>query len=296
MLAPDNQIRFISGMNKRVLFVYGSLYYYGGGARLSAHALEAVCRKYEVLCLTPGKPDFSKVDSFFGTCLIEVSMTLRSTSDEGVWGWLLKHFAGRRMKMSILERIVGNIHARSPFDAYVSTVDEIAYPVRGLHYVHYPRLEQFYAPHSFSTLFTRLGLARLYKGLRKIVGGESTEIFSRNVTLVNSEFTADAVRALFETDLHVVYPPVFASPSTLAWEQRADRFLYVGRISEEKRISSIIEILKMVRDRGHDIKLTIAGTWDSSEPYVSKLKAHIEKNRNWVDVAIGLQQGEPAPG
>src|SRR5262249_42445073 len=56
------------------------------------------------------------------------------------------------------------------------------------------------------------------------------------------------------------------------WEERARRFLLVGRLSPEKEIERAMRILSLVRRHVPDVELTIVGTCDAgAQHYLQKL-------------------------
>jgi len=68
-------------------------------------------------------------------------------------------------------------------------------------------------------------------------------------------------------------------------EKRPLSFVCLGRVSPEKEIEKIIEILNRVRDaHGHDVRLTLIGKLDESD-YSQKIEKLIAKNSQWITPA-----------
>jgi glycosyltransferase involved in cell wall biosynthesis len=66
--------------------------------------------------------------------------------------------------------------------------------------------------------------------------------------------------------------------------------VYIGRISPEKRIETMIEILRQVRERGHDVHLHVIGPIIDHTPYGRMVRQLCEANSTWIK-AEGSQSG-----
>ena len=62
-----------------------------------------------------------------------------------------------------------------------------------------------------------------------------------NLTLANSDWTARHVERLLGVTARTVYPPVADPDPPRPWQERARRFLLIGRIS--RRIDEVREIV-----------------------------------------------------
>jgi glycosyltransferase involved in cell wall biosynthesis len=78
-----------------------------------------------------------------------------------------------------------------------------------------------------------------------------------------------------------VYPPVAGNFANNGKERRGRDFVCIGRISPEKRIERMIEIIGAVRSQGYDVRLRIVGLLDSSH-YAKTIAALARRNSSWV--------------
>jgi glycosyltransferase involved in cell wall biosynthesis len=124
-------------------------------------------------------------------------------------------------------------------------------------------------------------LRRAYLRLCDWVSPVSNEGWKRNVTLSNSEWTAQRIRQKYGLESQVLYPPVEGNFPSVPFGERENGFVCLGRITPEKRVDAIINILSRVRERGHNVHLHILGGFDASS-YALKVKALAEQNQAWV--------------
>jgi glycosyltransferase involved in cell wall biosynthesis len=78
----------------------------------------------------------------------------------------------------------------------------------------------------------------------------------------------------------VIYPPVLVERPPRPWEVKEIGFVYLGRISYEKRIERIIDILACVRAQHPEIHLHVVGGGNGS--YIRSLGPLLKRNRDWV--------------
>ena len=103
-----------------------------------------------------------------------------------------------------------------------------------------------------------------------------------NTTLVTSRWAGDVIERLYGiTNWKVVYPPVNVPPSKAPWDSRENGFLCIARISPEKQIERVIEILKRLRETGLDISLRIVGRQDDAI-YSQRIRQMCEENGTWA--------------
>src|SRR5262249_20162782 len=121
----------------------------------------------------------------------------------------------------------------------------------------------------------------------RIISGLSFEGVKNNFTLVNSDWTGDVVRRLYGIDTLTIYPPAVGEFSDVAWEERKNRFICIGRFVPHKRLEMVINILAEVRAQGHDLGLQLIGlVWNDApgRAYYRKIMKRAREH-NWVSVA-----------
>jgi glycosyltransferase involved in cell wall biosynthesis len=256
-----------------------------GGAQVAAWMLQAVANQGRAALLAWERPDFARVDSFYGTSLeasgVEVVLPprwLRAAVDVGaaVDGdpWSIQPWAAL---MRLARR------ASPGFDAVLSANNEADLGPKALQYIHYPYLHRRLARAG------RLGRLRPWR----LLSGFDVERMRRQRTLVNSDWSAGVVRDLYGIEPVTVYPPARGGFPDVPWDERADAFVCVGRIAEEKRFELAVEIVERVRARRPGVRLDIAGFRPPAAcgtEYLAKVR-RLAAERPWVT----LHEDMPGP-
>ena len=103
----------------------------------------------------------------------------------------------------------------------------------------------------------------------------------QNLTLVNSDWIGDKVREWHGIESTTLYPPVSGEFPEVPWQNREDGFVCIGRISPEKELDDIIDILACVRKQGHDIHLHLIGSPDHPR-YYKRIVRRAKANPSWL--------------
>jgi glycosyltransferase involved in cell wall biosynthesis len=273
---------------RRVLVAHPSLNGDGGADQVAAWTLQALCDDFDVTLLTAGVPvDFERVDAFCETALadsgIEVRVALPAMQS------LLNRSPMRLalLRIALMLRDLRRFERRERFDCVVSTFNEMDFGRPGIQYVHFP-WSAVPRPEWERRWFNRSALAvRAYHAAVRAVGGISREGMRANTCIANSRFVADHVERTLGVDCTVVSPPVPGRYSPPPWSERRQEMICVGRISPEKRIDEVIEIVRQVRDRGHPLGLRIFGL-PEAPAYVNKLQNTARTLGDWVAIEIGV--------
>lgn len=139
-------------------------------------------------------------------------------------------------------------------------------------------------PDGFHSVFHRLqGLRHCYLKLcRKISKPSGRDPFlDRDLIIANSAWTALKLSERYGRIVPVLYPPVGGVFINIPHEFRRDDFVCIGRISPEKRIERMIEIIRVVRSHGHNIRIRVVGECDAS-PYAKTIAALAAQYSEWV--------------
>lgn len=133
-------------------------------------------------------------------------------------------------------------------------------------------------------------LRRMYLGLARLIAGRSGYDGRDDWIIANSQFTADVLKARRGIVCRqVLYPPVVCDAPDVPWDERENGFVCLGRISSEKRIERVIEIVARVRAMGHDVHLHIIGPI-GEDAYGRMITAKIAENADWC-FAAGSKRG-----
>ena len=106
----------------------------------------------------------------------------------------------------------------------------------------------------------------------------------QNRSIANSKHTADRIKSTYGIESTVIFPPVTTSIDALPWSEKEDAFLCSGRIVEPKQTHRIINILKVVREKGFDVKLYITGGGGGvyNQKYLRRVRNLAKENKDWV--------------
>ena len=132
--------------------------------------------------------------------------------------------------------------ARAPFDAVISTMNEIDVGRPAIQYVHYP-WAKYPRPGVDYRWYHYTPAVRLYRWLANQVAGYRESRATANYTLANSSWTAALFEEWYGRSCRVLYPPVVGGFPDVPRAMRARAFIVVGRISPEKELEKVIQIV-----------------------------------------------------
>src|SRR5262249_53567139 len=257
-------------MGRRVLLVQGSLQPPGGGNGVAAWFLQALAREHRVTVLSWRPVDVAPIDRFFGTSLREV--TFDTLDVPQAWVTMLDRLPipASLLRNALLMRFTRRVS--SQYEVVLGVYNEADFGRRGIQYVHYPTYLRPRPDVDMRWYHGPRPLLGGYYGLADRIAGLSLDRVRSNLTLANSDWTARHVERLLGVTARTVYPPVADPDPPRPWEERARRFLLVGRISPEKEIERAMRILSRVRRHMPGVELTIVGTCDAgAQHYRQKL-------------------------
>ncbi len=275
---------------KRVLMVQPSMNPPGGGNGVAAWMLEALKSDHRITLLTWEAPRLEAINRFYGTSLrpSDFELTLLPRLPRAIARLTATPMA--LIKDNYLLLRCRRLAAR--FDVVISANNEVDVGRRAIQYIHYPKLSL--RPEVDLRWYHRLPfVVDAYRGLAMRLTGFSLERMRRNIFLVNSDFIGALVRACHGVETVTLFPPIAGTFPAVPWECREDGFVCICRISPEKRLEQIIEILSRVREGGHPLHLHIIGT-SSGDAYAAFIKTCVDANRSWVTMHENLPREELA--
>lgn len=242
--------------------------------------VQALIGRHDVATLTEGAWDTSETNSFYGTSIPADAVTQHVARIP--WRWLsaLPEHHITRLRMCAVLRHAATL--ASQFDLLIGADNFAPFPKRGIQYVHFPaRLQP--APARMHAVVHR------YFELCDRVLGASWGRAADNLTLVNSQWSADGLARLGEVPMPiVVYPPVLDPGAGLPWSERDDTFLCVGRFHGSKRIEAAISIVREARAHAMpDAKLVIVGSPVDLE-YSARIRMLASPARDWIELREDL--------
>jgi len=268
----------ISQKKHKIAVIHSGSKWIGGAEAVAVWTIEALKEEYNVTLISGVELPLDQVNRYYGVSLKPhdfYSVTVRLPFGPGKSSkfWYLR----RLMLMRYCRKIV------EEYDLWISTYYEMDLGWRGIQYVHSPAvavgvvkgLDAFLDKNQWSVLkgFYRKSVARIFNF--------SVDNIRQNLTLVNSKWTGQLIKRAYGIDPYVVYPPVSTKFPHIPWDAREEGFVCIGRIAPSKRIDTIIQILKHVKEAGWDIHLHIVGEiWDLG--YASKIEKLQKENSDWV--------------
>ncbi len=271
---------------KRILLVPHDLNHAGGGTCVAAWALQALAGRHEVWVLSWQPAELDRTNRNFGTELTQDSVRLLTVNPALVraLSWVPVPLA--HLRQHLLYRKARELVATGRFDVVMGGMNEIDVGVPAVQYVHFPSA---YWPRPDADLrwYHVAPLVRAYRWFGSLLSGFDEDRVARNLTLSNSDWTGRRFEERYGTRTRTVYPPVPGGFPEVPFDQRDRAFIVVGRIAREKRLEEIIEILAMVRARGHATTLTVVGHADSPE-YMKQLTRIAAPHLSWIRFCLDV--------
>jgi glycosyltransferase involved in cell wall biosynthesis len=247
-------------------------------------SVEALKRDYAVTLVTGGEVDLPRLNAYYGTHMRpeEISVhELRLPLGLHRTGM----FAGLRGALFTREcrRLAPRFDAitthYNPCDLGVPLIQFVA------DFSFAPKLQHALHPSLATARRWWYGdtiLRRAYLGLCHSLAPSHPENWTKNVTVVNSRWTAGLLKREFGlVSSRVQFPPVPGDFPAVTWDKRENGFVCVGRVVPEKRMDAVIGILDQVRQHGFELHLHILGGLDHS-PFARKVQALALRHRDWV--------------
>lgn len=276
----------------------------GGGNCVAAWVIEALREHHRLTVLAWKAPDLERVNDYFGTSLengdFELELIPRAVRR------LVDHLPtpSSLLATCIMIRIARNRLDEGSWDLVLSTQNEMDFGRPGIQYIHFPT---FFEPRPvcdyrwYHRAFPFAAV--LYRRSCYALARSSPEGVRDNLSLVNSDWTGEKVREFHRTGSRTVYPPVPGEFPSRPWERRQPDFVCLGRISPEKEIEKLIEIVERVREdlagdgiddagthRPGGPRLHVVGGLDN--PAYGRRILAAARARDWVDVHLDLPRAE----
>ena len=257
---------------------------YGGSEAAVLWTLQALREDYALTLISSGQVDLHRLNQYYGTNLSDVDFLHRRVP---IPAWLERSgkFAALqgRFQLRYVRKVASEfdvvIGLYGPMDCGRPCIQRIADLsfVDEWRFFQHPSVRDWnswwYAAHS--------PVRKAYLGICDLVCSSEPERWKQNLTLSNSAWTQTLMRQKFGVESTVGYAPVVGGFPPVPFSERERGFVCIGRVSPEKRVDAMIEILSQVRARGHDTHLHILGGIDRSE-YGTRVKNLAHRHRDWV--------------
>ena len=256
---------------------------FGGSEAAVLWTLEALKRTCDVTLITIGEVDLQRLNAYYGTRLAPQDFSVRH-APMPIGVRKPEQFSALRGRF--LQRYVQRVAPE--FDVMISAYGLMDFGRPGLamvadfSFVEEWRFSLHPGVRSWNKWWYGRGwVRRVYLALCDWVSPVSSDVWKRSLILANSDWTADLMRKKLNVQVRTVYPPVEGNFSEVSFSDRENGFVCLGRISPEKRVDAVIDILSQVRRRGHNVHLHLLGGLDDS-PYGATIKKLADQNKDWV--------------
>jgi len=266
---------------KRIGIVHPRMTGFGGSELRPCWIAESLKKDFNITFITMGDVDLDKLNAYSGSEISREQVDILSIPIPAVFK--NRFDALRAYQLSRLCRKIAG-----QFDVMISTYNLMDFGRRGIQFIadlsfnDNVRRELDSSDHGLRKWFYRSSaLRRMYLGLGRRMNGGNPDAWKMNVTIANSVWTQKVFHERYHIKSQVIYPPVPGKFPEVDWKRREDGFVYIGRISPEKRIEELVHILDRVRNKGMNIHFHIYGKLGNNY-YARKIQQLCEKKRDWI--------------
>jgi glycosyltransferase involved in cell wall biosynthesis len=271
-------------MNEREIAIIHPRLKPGGGSEARALWIaEALKKDYQVTLVSMGNIDLEALNQYYDTNLKYDEISIIEIPIPKL---LKRRFDALRSYR--LSRYCKKNSDR--FDLMISTCNVMDFGKRGIQFIadfsfddDLRRKYDFESGKSYKILYQKTLLRRLYINFSKWISGESSEGWMKNITVANSKWSSELLKRNYGINAGVIYPPVEEKFPDIQWGKKGNGFVAIGRLVPEKKFDQIINILKKVREKGHDIHFHIIGGV-SNTSYYKKLLSIARENSSWCSL------------
>lgn len=252
---------------------------FGGSEATVLFMIETLKDNYEVSLVTSRGIDLGRLNNHYGTDLNEGDFRLITAP---MPGWLAKTDKFSALRGRFIQRYCQKIS--SGFDLLVSAYNPMDFKRDGIQFAtDIAELPEIISLKGWKKWFYgKTLLRRTYLKICDFISQENIEEWKENKTFSNSYWTKSLLKERYGIDSEVIYPPVQSGSFNSFNQKRESGFLIIGRIVPEKQFERAVQILKKVRERGHNVHLHIIGS-AGDRKYRSRLfKNFISGNSDWV--------------
>jgi len=262
----------------KIKILIGHPYWGRGGAEFATMWLiQALKDQYQISVITRGGWDLKSLNKFANTTIeaenislvkLPFSKLLSQTKGGAIWnGFFLRYC--RRIGKS--------------FDIRISAARPIDWGLPAVHIL----ADVFWNDELYlkfgppKTISETSGVRYLLGKIGTVIEGRSNRLIRDDRFIANSKWTAEISLKYCLLKPVIIYPPVLNIEFQKDWNSRENDFVYLGRISEEKKLEQAIEIIEAVRNKGNLINFHIVGKIDSSI-YSTKILKICESKKSWI--------------
>jgi len=269
---------------KKILIVHPELRPRGGSEARPLWIAQALKEDHEVTLISQGNIDFPLLNEAYGTSLQEKEVKkIELPYPSSIF---TRFDAYRSLPLIRYCQAKAN-----EFDILISSYNVLDLKKRGIQFIadfsFSDRLRRKFNPQHgwFNKLKYEFSpLRAIYLKIAQWISRTSSSGWKHNLTVANSKWTQLILKAEFNINSEVIYPPVKSPDNKVSWEDREEGFVILGRISPEKKIEQAIEIVRRVRDylSHKNLHLHILGGSGPKSGYYEKLRTLTKNAQDWI--------------
>jgi len=245
--------------------------YFGGSVSVTVSMVNALAENgYEVVLFVKDSIDQKKMREMMGVSLSSLAkIILKPARIEP------------RSLLDLYECSLKLLTLKMKCDVVIDTYSNHVFPWTDVGYIHFPYINSSRFKRRFPYLKKRSDLSEdvraLALNLPYTFFAKNLQQYNQKLLLANSYFTLEAITENINANVQVLYPPVAPSffqndVSNLKEEQRENLVVTVGRITEDKKMETIPQIGKIIREK--TVSFIIVG-FSHSEKALRKINAEI---------------------
>jgi len=263
---------------------------YGGSESTVMWLVEALKQSYDVTIVTTGGWDLAALNAFYGTSVREDEVKVRIAPIP---------FLARRLSVAALRGACYQRFARevaAEYDVRISAYNPTDWGLPAIHFIAdfswHRKIRERFDPVSPGFVYKNSILRRAYLGIaRSYAKPSGRDVLREDQVIANSRWTAQLIKETFDVECAaVVFPSVWTEFPNVAWEDKEEAFVMIGRIAPEKQIERAIAILEAVRQRGHSIRFHLCGQI-GDDLYGQRITKLCRQHADWI-VVEGQVAGE----
>jgi len=263
---------------------------YGGSESIVMWLIEALKQSYDVTVITTAGWDLASLNAFYGTSVQEHEVKVRIAPVP----FFIRKLSAAALRGTCYQRFACQIAAE--YDLRISAYNPTDWGLPAVHFIAdfswHPEIRERFDPPTPGFVYRDSILRKVYLGIANAYARPSGRDVLRDDQIVaNSNWTADLMKQACGVDCSaVVYPSVWTDFPEVAWEDKEEAFVMIGRIAPEKQVERAIAILEAVRQRGHSFRFHLCGRI-GDDLYGQQIARLCKQHADWI-VVEGQVAGE----
>lgn len=253
----------------------------GGSESNVMWLIEALKGDCDITVMTTGGWDLAELNAFYGTQVQEHEVKVRIAPVP----WPARRYSAAALRGACYQRYARQIAGE--YDLRISAYNPTDWGLPAIHFIGdftwHAGIRNRFDPPTPGFVYRDSWLRKAYLGISAAFADPSgRKVLQEDVIVADSHWSAKMLREYCGLEqAPVVYHPVWAQFPAVAWEEKEEAFVMIGRISPEKRIEEAIAILNAVRGKGHSIRLHLCGAI-GRDAYGRSIEALCKRHRDWI--------------